>query len=103
MNKYLDMKYDTLHFKALDKGAPNGSFEAIAAAFGNVDRYREVLVSGAVDESLAKALPPVVWSHDWLTPPVGVTVEMAEISRGEVEKLTGKQLPADVTSGLYGK
>jgi HK97 family phage prohead protease len=101
--RFLDMRYDALHFKALGKGAPSGSFEAIAAAFGNVDRYREVLVSGAVDESLAKAMPPVVWSHDWLTPPVGTTAEMAEISRAQVEKLTGKELPPEVTSGLYGK
>jgi HK97 family phage prohead protease len=103
MSKFLDMKYDAIHFKALGKDAPNGSFEAITAAFGNVDRYREVLVSGAVDESLATALPPVVWSHDWLTPPVGTTAEMAEISRAQVESLTGKELPPEVTSGLYGK
>ena len=103
MTKHLDLRFETLAFKALDKGEPNGSYEAVVAAFGNVDRHREVLVSGALDETLAEALPPVVYSHDWMTPPIGTTSEMAEISRGEVERLTGKSVPEDVVGGLYAK
>lgn len=103
MTKHLDLRFETWAFKALDKGEPAGTYEAVVAAFGNVDRHKEVLVSGALDESLALALPPVVYSHDWLTPPIGTTAEMAEISRGEVERLTGKAVPEDVVGGLYAK
>lgn len=100
--RYVDLKYDVLSFKALGNGK-SGEYEAIVAAFGNVDRYREVLVSGSLDESIALALPPVVWSHDWLTPPIGTTSEMAELDRAAVEKLIKKSLPEDVLGGLYAK
>jgi hypothetical protein len=101
--RHLDLRFDTVHYKALAKGEPTGTFEAIGALFGNVDRHKERLQQGSLEESISKSLPAVVWSHDWLTPPVGVTIEMAELDRAGVERLSGKALPETVTGGLYGK
>jgi HK97 family phage prohead protease len=64
-------------FKALGGDAPAGSFEAVVAVFGNVDAVGDRMVKGAFADSLSKGMPPVVWSHDWDTPPIG-TVDQAE-------------------------
>lgn len=70
------------HFKALTNGDAPGTFEAVVAVFGNVDRAGELIPKGAFADSLAAGLPPVVWSHDWATPPIGVCDEAAETDGG---------------------
>ena len=97
------MNFNTLRVKALTNADVPGTFEAITAVFGNVDRAREVIPLGAFEDSLKAGLPSVVWSHDWMTPPVGVTLGMEELDRAAVERLTDKELPPEVTGGLYGK
>ncbi|HVQ60386.1 MAG TPA: HK97 family phage prohead protease [Solirubrobacterales bacterium] len=70
------------NLKALGDSEPDGTFEAIVAVFGNVDRYGDRVESGAFAESLKKGFPPIVWSHDWLEPPIGVSVEAKEVTEG---------------------
>jgi uncharacterized protein len=62
-----------------------GTFEAIVAVFGNVDRGGDVLEPGAFKKTLGRSgrgLPPVVWSHNWDEPPIGVTLEAEEVEKG---------------------
>lgn len=103
MTDFRNLRFENVHTKALTKGEQPGTFEAIGALFGNIDRAREVLDKGSLEEAIAKSLPAVVWSHDWLTPPVGVTLEMSEVDRAAVERLSKKDLPQGITGGLYGK
>lgn len=55
--------------KAVEEdGAPEGTFEAIVSAFGNVDSYGDVVVKGAFADTLTewdeRGDPiPVIWSH----------------------------------------
>lgn len=68
--------------KALGDGDPDGTFEAIVAVFGNVDRYGDRVETGAFDESLKAGFPPIVWSHQWGTPPIGVSLEAKAVTEG---------------------
>jgi len=74
-------------FKALDDG--QGTFEAIVAVFGNVDRGGDRIVPGAFEATLAdweaKGRPiPVIFSHDWhnLDAHVGEVLEAKELPEG---------------------
>lgn len=61
-----------------------GHFEAKFAVFGNVDFDDDILHSGSFTKSVEKhGLPPVVWSHQWGIPPVGVTLDADEIDGGK--------------------
>lgn len=74
-------------FKALD-GA-QGTFEAIVAAFGNVDRGGDQILPGAFTDSLVaweqKGRPiPVIFSHEWdnLDAHIGQVLEAKEVDEG---------------------
>lgn len=92
-----------LHAKALASADQPGTFEAIFAVFGNEDHDGDILELGSFTETLSKSLPPVVWSHDWLTPPVGVTLEAAELDRAALERLVPDGIPDGITGGAYAK
>jgi uncharacterized protein len=68
--------------KALGDGDPDGTFEAIVSVFGNIDRYGDRVEPGAFAESLKSGFPPIVWSHQWGTPPIGVSLEAKEVEEG---------------------
>lgn len=71
------------HVKALTEDDEPGTFEAIVAVFGNVDRYGDRIEPGAFKNSLSEqGLPPIVWSHDWQTPPIGAPMAAEERSEG---------------------
>lgn len=66
-----------------------GEFEAVVAAFGNVDSYGDVIIKGAFAGTLedwsAKGDPiPVVWSHDSNDPfsHIGHVIEASETDAG---------------------
>lgn len=60
-----------------------GTFEAVVAVFGNVDRGGDRILPGAFKRTLKeRGLPPVVWSHNWDVPPIGVVQEAAETDEG---------------------
>lgn len=88
-----------------DDEAP-GTFEAIVAVFGNIDSYGDRMVAGSFTRTLkappeGRGYPPVVWTHDWLTPPIGPALEAREVSGDEADEIAGKDLAID--GGLYIK
>lgn len=76
-------------FKALaEEGQPEGTFEAIVAAY-NVDRIGDKIIPGAFKDSLAaweaKGRPiPVIFSHQWenLDAHIGQVLEAKEVADG---------------------
>lgn len=63
--------------------AQSGEFEALVAVFGNVDAGGDRIEKGAFARTLKdRGLPPIVWSHEWGTPPIGVTTSAAETDEG---------------------
>lgn len=80
--------FELQNFKALsgDDNEP-GNFEALVAVFNNIDAADEVIAPGAFAEILStKSTFPVVWSHQWTLPPIGVTTSARETSEGLVVK-----------------
>jgi len=72
-------QYEIVSIKALgpEDGEPEGTFEAVVAVFGNVDKVGDRLSSKAFDNTLAEwrrkadangARIPVIFSHDWQNP-----------------------------------
>lgn len=93
-----------IYAKALTAADEPGTFEAIVATFGNVDPVGDIVEPGSFAKSISAGLPPVVWTHDWMTPPVGVTLEMSELTLAQLKALApNSNFPDDVTGGLYGK
>jgi HK97 family phage prohead protease len=74
-------------FKALGDTDEPGTFEAVAAVFGNVDHGGDRIVPGAFKRSLAEWAQkgrsvPVLWSHDAESVPIGVIKHASETSEG---------------------
>ena len=78
------LTFDT-SFKAVEGDEP-GTFQAVVACFNNVDRAGEVITPGAFKASLEDGLPPVIFSHQWMTPPIGVTLSATETKEGLLVK-----------------
>ena len=85
------MKYKTfpLHSFKAASDAPEGTFEAIVAVFGNVDRIGDKIIPGAFKDTLAvwkaKDRPiPVIFSHQWenLDAHIGQVLEAKEVDEG---------------------
>lgn len=73
--------------KTIDNADAPGSFEAVVSVFGNVDSYGDRMMKGAFARTLAeKGMPPVVWSHEWSTPPIGTVSEAIETDEGLLVK-----------------
>lgn len=69
--------------KAVTDADEPGTFEAIVSVFGNVDMGGDIVEKGAFTKSLKeRGLPPIVWSHEWHTPPIGVTLAAEERDEG---------------------
>lgn len=77
-----DMETKRIHTEV--KALPEkGVFEAIFSVFGNVDEGGDRVLAGAFDETLkTNPTPPVVWSHQWGTPPIGVSLEVEAMPKG---------------------
>lgn len=74
--------FDLAEVKAVDSATP-GEFEAVVAVFGNVDLGGDRMVKGAFADSLSeKGMPPVVWSHEWQVPPIGIVTSAVETDEG---------------------
>lgn len=99
----VEKRTPVLHAKALTTGDPPGTFEAIVSVFGVPDVVRDVVEPGAFTESIKAEFSPVVWSHDFMTPPIGVTVAMEEVDRATLSRLAPEGVPEGATGGLYGK
>lgn len=68
--------------KALTDSDDPGTFEALVSVFGNTDLDGDVVARGAFTKTLADGPKPIVWSHDWLLPPIGETIEASETDEG---------------------
>lgn len=98
--------FPVAEFRALTKDDEPGTHEAIFAVIGNVDSYGDRIVSGALDKTLSpppegRGMPPEVWSHEWRTPPIGVTLEAREVSGAEADEIAGRSL--GIPGGIYAK
>jgi HK97 family phage prohead protease len=75
-----------------------GQFTARVAAFGNVDSYGDRLMPGCFEASLeekaaANKTVPILWSHDWLSVPIGFCAKAYEDPDGLI--VEGQLLLAD--------
>lgn len=85
-----------------------GRFTAIVSVFGNVDSVRDRVMPGAFKNTLKDdGLPPLVWSHQWLTPPIGKTNDAQENDEGLlidaslfVDPADGHDLARQINAGL---
>lgn len=82
---------------ALSDGAEPGTFEAIVSTFNTVVTglfYDQMLKPGCFARTLQeRGYPAVIWSHDWDTPPIGVTLDAGEVTEGL--SATGRLFIAD--------
>jgi hypothetical protein len=92
-----------LHAKALSTGEEPGTFEAIWAVFGNEDIDGDIVESGAFLDSWARKMPKVVWSHSWMEVPIGVTLEVDEITRGTLDTMLPGGVPEEITGAAWAK
>lgn len=68
-----------------------GRFEAVVSVFGNVDSYGDRMMKGAFVKSLSeRGFPPIIWTHTWDDPPIGVTEEAEEVEG--IELLDGRKV-----------
>jgi HK97 family phage prohead protease len=81
------------HTKALTDSDVPGAFEALVSVFGNVDNDGDIVAPGAFAQTLAEDPKPIVWSHDWMLPPIGETLEASETADGLLVK--GRLFVAD--------
>jgi HK97 family phage prohead protease len=66
-------------------GKEKGIFTAKFSVVGNVDDGGDRIMPGSWAAAFEEnAAPPVVWSHQWGTPPIGVTLDAAEKDGGAV-------------------
>lgn len=73
--------------KAISDADEPGTFEALISVYGNVDADGEIVTLGAFKKTLAEDGPhPIVWSHDWMVPPIGETVTATETDKGLLVK-----------------
>lgn len=80
--------FELADFKALG-GEEEGTFEAIVAVFGNVDRGGDKIIPGAFAKSLERWAErgrpiPVIFSHQWenLDAHIGEVLEAREVEQG---------------------
>lgn len=75
--------FPVTEIKAVTGSDEPGTFEAIVSVFGNVDRGGDRVKKGAFARTLQeKGLPPLIWSHNWDIPPIGVVKEAVENNEG---------------------
>lgn len=82
-----------------------GTFEAIVAVFGNTDGIGDRLVKGCFTRTLQeRGMPPIVWDHEWGTPPIGQSLDARETDEGLYVKarlfLDDHEIARQVYAGL---
>lgn len=87
--------------KNADQEKEPGVYDAIVSVFGNVDDGYDRVVAGAFADAIkANPNPPVVWAHRWDIPPIGETLDVAELAAGD-PRLAGTGL--EDLGGLWTK
>jgi HK97 family phage prohead protease len=60
-----------------------GRFKARVSVFGNVDRGGDRVIEGAFTRTLKeRGLPPIYYSHEWASGPIGATIDATETKAG---------------------
>lgn len=75
MRKYLDRPFE------IKEIGEDGTFSGYGSVFNELDSYKDVVVKGAFEESLAKKKPSLLWQHR-SGEPVGVYTEVREDDHG---------------------
>jgi HK97 family phage prohead protease len=66
-----------------EDGSSVGEFSAVVAVFGNRDRGGDIIERGAFKRTLEeRGLPPIIYSHRWEMPPIGVASRAEETDEG---------------------
>lgn len=99
----IDKRAPLLYAKALSSNEQPGTFEAVWSCFGNVDSDGDIVEPGAFAKSWSEKLPKVVFSHDWMSVPIGVTLEVDEYDRGKLQDLLPNGVPDGVTGAAWAK
>lgn len=92
--------------------ADAGEFHAFAAVMGNIDSHGDIIDPGFFTDSLKSPAegglgqPPIVWSHDWMTPPIGASLDTKELGVAEAQEVAKDlgatlNLPDTATGVLY--
>jgi HK97 family phage prohead protease len=94
----LDKREFSAEFKTLGDSAGPGSFEGLAAVFGNVDRQGERILPGAFASTLADFAVRgfLTNAHDWREP-IGMIDSAEETPKGLVVRGTFHSTPAAQT------
>lgn len=79
--KYKNFGLKMLDFKIASEDEKVARVRAYVSIFNNIDRANEMIIKGAFEQSLAKKLPKVVWSHDWQQP-IGKVITAVEDEKG---------------------
>lgn len=82
-----------------------GEFEALFSRFDNIDKDGDIIRKGAFAPAFEdNPNPAIVWTHRWDIPPIGETLEAAEIDKGAKAKgrlfLKEHPVAAQVWAGL---
>jgi phage head maturation protease len=94
----------TIYAKTIGGDEPPGTFEAIISVFGVKDMHGESVTKGAFEQSLeGNPRPPILHSHQYMTIPIGISVEMSELGPIQLRRLAKEGVPDGATGGLYGK
>jgi len=69
----MDLKFCNVKVKAIGEDTPEGTFQAYASVFDNVDSYGDVVRKGAFERTLREwaerdAKLPLLWGHDFYDP-----------------------------------
>lgn len=95
------MKYKGFDYLVKSADQLTGVVEGFSAVMGNVDRVKEIIIDGAMDETLAQLGGgvglPMGWEHKSL---FGATLGAEVIARNDLPKELLERAP-DATSGLY--
>jgi HK97 family phage prohead protease len=85
----MDLKICTVKVKAIGDDTPDGTFQAYASVFDNIDSYGDVVRKGAFDRTLKEwgereAKLPLLWGHDMYDPfsNIGYVAEAKEDDHG---------------------
>lgn len=81
----MSTKRRQFRLKAVDTTSGGvGEFTAVVAVFDNVDDVGDRILPGAFTDTIKATggIFPVVWSHDWMCVPCGLTTSAKETSEG---------------------
>jgi HK97 family phage prohead protease len=95
----MDIEYKAL--PTFTKSIEGRTVTGIAAVFGNIDSYNDILYPGAFKKTIKENGKRVrhLWQHDTQNPPIAAVKELREVGVDELPKEVVKEFP-DAKGGL---